>query len=113
MSVVSIGTDGIVVTPDPTPTAEAAPKERADALPLSRTTVALLFGALAAGLRLFAVRTSIDVFIEGVTYTRVASNIAHGHGVTLDGQAFQLPPPAGLALYALAILGLGLHGTTD
>ncbi|HYA67158.1 MAG TPA: glycosyltransferase family 39 protein [Acidimicrobiales bacterium] len=64
-------------------------------------------------LRLTALSTAYDIFIDEITYTNIASNIAHGHGVTLYGSPFTLHPPAAFGLYALTIVVFGLHGSTE
>lgn len=61
-------------------------------------------------LRATDITRNYDIFIDEVTYTRVAGNLANGHGLVLYGVPFDLHPPAGLALYALAIKAFGLHG---
>lgn len=73
-------------------------------------TVALgaLF-ALALGLRIYRIKQAFDIFIDEVTYTAIASNIANGHGVTLYGDPFTLHPPAGFLPQALAFLVHGKH----
>jgi hypothetical protein len=67
-------------------------------------------GAVALLARWTALSTAYDIFIDEVTYTNIAANVAHGHGVTLYGQPFALHPPAAFGLYALAIMVFGLHG---
>lgn len=52
-----------------------------------------------------------DIFIDEITYTRIADNISQGHGLVLYGKPFDLHPPAAFALYAAAIRVLKLHGT--
>src|ERR1700733_9550793 len=61
-------------------------------------------------LRATDITRNYDIFIDEVTYTRVADNLANGHGLVLYGVPFDLHPPAGFVLYALAIKALGLHG---
>ena len=63
--------------------------------------------------RLIAIDTAYDLFIDEITYTNIAINVAHGHGVTLYGQPFDLHPPAGFGLFGLAILVFGFHGGTE
>jgi hypothetical protein len=60
--------------------------------------------------RLIGITRNYDIFIDEITYTRVADNLANGHGLVLYGTPFDLHPPAGLALYALVIKAFGLHG---
>jgi hypothetical protein len=54
------------------------------------------------------IQSSYDVFLDEVTYTRIAENLADGHGLTLYGRPFDLHPPAFFALYSLAIRVLPL-----
>jgi 4-amino-4-deoxy-L-arabinose transferase-like glycosyltransferase len=56
------------------------------------------------------ITTIDDVFIDEVTYSRIADNVATGHGLTLYGTPFDLHPPAVFGLYALVIKLFGLHG---
>jgi hypothetical protein len=71
--------------------------------------VAILFG-LALALRLIEIRRAYDIFIDEVTYARIATNLAHGAGLTLYGQPFNLHPPAVFALLASIIWTFGWHG---
>jgi 4-amino-4-deoxy-L-arabinose transferase-like glycosyltransferase len=61
-------------------------------------------------LRLYEIRRSYDIFIDEVSYTRVALNLAHGSGLTLYGKPFDLHPPTAFSLFAGVILLFGLHG---
>ena len=70
-------------------------------------------GVVALLARLIALKSANDLFIDETTYANIAINIAHGHGVTLYGQPFELHPPAGFGLFALVILVFGLHGGTE
>lgn len=54
---------------------------------------------VAALLRMIGIRTSNDIFIDEVTYVRLARSIADGHGVALSGVPFDLHPPAVLGIY--------------
>ena len=78
-----------------------------------RVVVIAGIGAVAVLARLIALKTSNDLFIDEITYSNIAINIAHGHGVTLYGQPFELHPPAGFGLFALVIKVFGLHGGTE
>lgn len=60
--------------------------------------------------RAIGITRNYDVFIDELTYTRIADNLATGHGLVLYGGPFDLHPPAGFALYALVIKVLALHG---
>jgi len=73
----------------------------------------ITIGLVALSDRLVALSTSYDIFIAEITYTNIAINVAHGHGVTLYGRPFALHPPAALGLYGLAIVVFGLHGSTE
>ncbi|MDE3202911.1 MAG: hypothetical protein KGQ66_01665 [Acidobacteriota bacterium] len=57
--------------------------------------------ALACALRMVHIRTTYDIFIDEVTYTRLARNLATGRGVTLGGKPFDLHPPAVIGLFGL------------
>lgn len=61
-------------------------------------------------LRATDITRNYDIFIDEVTYTQVADNLANGHGLVLYRVPFDLHPPAAFGLYALAIKALGLHG---
>jgi Dolichyl-phosphate-mannose-protein mannosyltransferase len=74
--------------------------------------VAMLFG-LGLVLRLIEIRRSYDIFIDEVTYTRIAMNLAHGAGLTLYGQPFNLHPPAVFGLFAGVIWAFGWHGGVE
>jgi 4-amino-4-deoxy-L-arabinose transferase-like glycosyltransferase len=75
--------------------------------------VAVLIGVAATALRLIAAGRSYDIFIDEVTYTKVADNLAHGSGVVLYGQPFFVHPPAAFGLLAMVIVVFNLHGTTE
>ncbi len=72
---------------------------------------ALAFVGSAWLIRVVGVTTYYDVFIDEVTYGRIADNLATGHGLTLYGTPFDLHPPAVFGLYALVIKLLGIHGS--
>src|ERR1700691_3300492 len=55
---------------------------------------------VAMALRLYEIRRSYDIFIDEVSYTRVALNLAHGSGLTLYGKPFDLHPPTAFSLFA-------------
>lgn len=61
--------------------------------------------------RAISVTRNYDIFIDEVTYTRIAENMATGRGLVLYGTPFDLHPPAAFALYALAIKTFSLHGS--
>jgi hypothetical protein len=61
--------------------------------------------------RAIGITRNYDIFIDEITYTRVADNLATGHGLVLYGAPFDLHPPAAFALYALAIKIFGLRGS--
>ena len=61
--------------------------------------------------RAISITRNYDIFIDEVTYTRIAENLATGHGLMLYGTPFDLHPPAAFALYALAIKIFSLHGS--
>jgi len=70
-------------------------------------------GLLGLAVRLISVTRAYDTFIDEVTYTQVALNIAHGHGVTLYGSRFDLQPPAVLGLLAGIIDLRDSHGSLE
>ena len=78
-----------------------------------RATWVVLIGAAALATRLTALRSAYDIFIDETSYTNIALNVAHGHGVTLYGLPFVLHPPTAFYLYGLIILVFGLHGGTE
>jgi 4-amino-4-deoxy-L-arabinose transferase-like glycosyltransferase len=76
--------------------------------------IAAVVALVAAAVRLFAVTRAYDIFIDEITYSRIASNLAGGHGLTLYGQPFYLHPPAGFVLLALGVVVTGGgHGPID
>lgn len=66
--------------------------------------------AVAWLIRAVGITTNYDIFIDEVTYTRIADNLATGHGLVLYGQPFDLHPPAAFALFALVIKVFSLRG---
>ncbi len=72
-----------------------------------------LLVAVAAGMRLYNIDRAYDFFIDEVTYTGIAHNLATGHGLTLYGQPFYLHPPAGFVVLAAGMLLTGTHGQID
>jgi 4-amino-4-deoxy-L-arabinose transferase-like glycosyltransferase len=79
----------------------------------SRWTWIVGLGALALVVRLVALSSAFDIFIDEISYTNISLSVAHGGGVTLYGQPFALHPPAAFGLYAAVIVVLGLHGDTE
>jgi hypothetical protein len=71
--------------------AAGRPRRSAAAL---RPIVALAIGVAALLLRLFHIRTAEDLFVDELTYAKIARSVAAGHGADLDGQPFFLHPPA-------------------
>jgi 4-amino-4-deoxy-L-arabinose transferase-like glycosyltransferase len=98
---------------DPELGPDREPRWRLRAVLSSRITLLVGIGVVALLARLLAIDTAYDIFIDEATYTNVALNVAHGHGVTLYGQTFDLHPPAAFGLYGLSILVFGFHGTTE
>lgn len=72
-------------------------------------SAAFAVGILALGLRLYQITRSYETFIDEITYTRVALNLASGHALTLYGKPFDLQPPAILGLMAVVISTFGIH----
>jgi hypothetical protein len=64
--------------------------------------------AVATLARVVHVRVAYDVFIDEITYTQIAHNIAAGHGVVLGRTPFDLHPGAALAAYGLVVKVFGL-----
>jgi len=58
---------------------------------------------VAAELRLWRIQQSYELFIDEVTYTEIARNVALGQGVLLYGEPFFLHPPAMFSSLALAM----------
>lgn len=81
-------------------------------LPVSLTPWLGAIAAVGASwlVRLIGIDRNYDIFIDEVTYTRIADNLATGHGLVLYGMPFDLHPPAVFGLYALIIRVFGLHG---
>lgn len=72
------------------------------------TAIAIVIGSWLV--RAISITTNYDIFIDEVTYARIADNLATGRGLVLYGVPFDLHPPAALVIYAAAIKALGLHG---
>ena len=64
-------------------------------------------------IRAIGITTNYDIFIDEVTYTRIADNLATGRGLTLYNVPFDLHPPAVFAIYALVIKVFALHGSIE
>ncbi|CAN5420660.1 hypothetical protein BH10ACT10_BH10ACT10_01980 [soil metagenome] len=71
--------------------------------------VPVLLLALALVLRLYRIVPSYDLFIDEVTYSQLADNVARGAGVVLYGNPFTLHPPVGFWILGgmVRLLGLG------
>nr|WP_269330468.1 glycosyltransferase family 39 protein [Kineosporia babensis] len=65
---------------------------------------------MAFAVRYFNIVPSYNLFIDEVTYSEIARNIAEGEGVTSYDEPFTLHPPAALAVFGLATKVLGLQG---
>jgi hypothetical protein len=78
---------------------------------LSPWLPALAIVEVAYSIRVIGISTYYDVFIDEVTYSQIADNLATGHGLTLYGTPFDLHPPAVFGLYALVIKLFDLHGS--
>jgi 4-amino-4-deoxy-L-arabinose transferase-like glycosyltransferase len=74
------------------------------------TAICIALFGVAFGLRFFHIVRSYNLFIDEVTYSGIARNIADGHGVTEYGQPFDLHPPVVMATFGLVIRLLGLGG---
>jgi hypothetical protein len=64
-------------------------------------------------IRAIGITTNYDIFIDEVTYTNIANNLATGRGLELFGTPFDLHPPAVFAIYALVIKVFALHGNIE
>jgi len=73
---------------------------------------AVLLGLLAFALRAAYLNRSFDIFIDEITYLRIAQSMAHGLGVSLYGQPFYLHPPAFFMLEAAYLKVVGPVGDT-
>ncbi|HTW06943.1 MAG TPA: glycosyltransferase family 39 protein [Acidimicrobiales bacterium] len=73
----------------------------------------LVIFALALLLRLLEAARSYDIFVDEISYTNIAINLANGHGLVLYGEPFALHPPAGFAVLAVVVKLFGLHGGTE
>ncbi len=89
-------------------TQERSRSHRLTAVATRLGVVAVATVAVAA--RIVNIRTSNDVFIDEVTYARLARSIAEGHGMALGSVPFDLHPAAGLAAYGLIDKLFGLPG---
>jgi 4-amino-4-deoxy-L-arabinose transferase-like glycosyltransferase len=72
--------------------------------------------AVAAGawvIRAVGITTDYNIFVDETTYSRIADNLATGRGVTLYGAPFDLHPPAGFAIMAVAIRAFSMHGSLE
>jgi hypothetical protein len=87
-------------------------QRRVDATRWVPPGVLTVLGLLVVGLtaRLRGIRTVHELFIDEVTYTAIALNVATGDGVILHGESFHLHPPALFAVLAAVIVVLGLEG---
>ncbi len=97
------------------PVAPTAEPDRPDREARGRRRVwpAVAVVVVSAGLRLYHVDRAYDFFIDEVTYTTIARNLATGHGLSLYGQPFYLHPPAGFLVLATGMLLTGTHGQID
>ncbi len=73
---------------------------------------AALLGLLAFVLRAAYLNRSFDIFIDEITYLRIAQSVAHGLGISLYGQPFYLHPPAFFMLEAAYLKAVGPVGDT-
>ena len=80
---------------------------------VNRTFCIVGVAVLAVVARLVALTTANDLFIDEVTYTNISRSLAHGQGLMLYGQPFDLHPPAAFGLYASVIHLFGLNGSVD
>lgn len=64
-------------------------------------------------IRAIGITTNYDIFIDEVTYTKIADNLATGRGLELYGTPFDLHPPAVFAIYALVIKAFALRGNVE
>ncbi len=74
------------------------------------TAICVALFVVAFVLRFFHIVRSYNLFIDEVTYSEIARNIADGNGVSHYGQPFDLHPPAVLATWGLVIRLFGLDG---
>jgi hypothetical protein len=86
------------------------PRRLVHSLLLPWGAAAAITGA-AWGVRAVGITTDYNIFIDETTYTRIADNLATGRGLTLFGSPFDLHPPAGFAMMALAIRVFSMHGS--
>jgi 4-amino-4-deoxy-L-arabinose transferase-like glycosyltransferase len=101
------------VAVEPGPSAWSSARASVAQLAAHRTTWLVLLGVAALTTRLVGLPTAYDVFIDETSYTDIALNVAHGHGVTLYGLPFVLHPPGAFYLYGLVIRVFGLHGGVE
>jgi 4-amino-4-deoxy-L-arabinose transferase-like glycosyltransferase len=111
--VVASPVDSNVTPPPPASATEGRARTRVAAAASNRAVQAVIVGVVALGLCLVRLSSSYDIFIDEVTYTRLARNLADGRGLTLDGQPFDLHPPALIGLLGAVEKVFGLHGTLE
>ncbi len=90
---------------------------RATAVVARRTALAawapaVLLGLLAFVLRAAYLNRSFDIFIDEITYLRIAQSVTQGLGISLYGQPFYLHPPAFFMLEAAYLKAVGPVGDT-
>lgn len=83
-----------------------SPHERGDVW-----TAAALFGCVALVMRVVGLTGANDVFIDELTYSSFADQVANGQLPHGSSEPFFLHPPASFALNALAIRIFGLDGS--
>lgn len=74
--------------------------------------LAVAMAWIAFMIRAGGLRSANDLFIDELTYTRLATTVSHGHLPNLAGHPFFLHPPGGFLIDGLVIKMLGLSGTT-
>ncbi|SOD71515.1 4-amino-4-deoxy-L-arabinose transferase-like glycosyltransferase [Jatrophihabitans sp. GAS493] len=65
---------------------------------------------LALTIRLLHLKSAYNMFIDEVTYSEIATNLASGHGLTSYGAPFDLHPPMVFLTLGAVVRLFGLHG---
>ncbi|SDI78961.1 Dolichyl-phosphate-mannose-protein mannosyltransferase [Frankineae bacterium MT45] len=91
----------------------SAPTESSDRSSGSRAPLswAAPIFLVALVLRLLHLKSAYNLFIDEVTYSDIATNVASGHGVTSYGAPFDLHPPLVFLTLGGVIRLFGVHGT--
>lgn len=109
-------TEPIAACPAPTPVTATQPPARLSAAvalvaATPRWVLAAAVGAMAGAMRGTGLLTANDLFIDELTYSQIATQVASGQWPNQFGVPFFLHPPASFLLNATVVRALHLHGT--